>query len=354
VAEAGGLCFHCRVFLRAVTERSGREDVVVLPADVATSPHAVARVRSLRERSTASTRVLVPAPRSSYSRRARELRALLERGGFEVVGIDRPLLGRHATIVARPAPELPSADAPSATIVLPCRNEAGNIAPAIEQIPRFCDDLEILFVEGHSHDGTFEQIQQVIAAHPELDIKATRQDGAGKGDAVRKGFQLARGDVLMILDADLTVPPSVLGDFYEAIRTGAGELVMGTRLVQPMEREAMRPLNLLGNRLFSWLFTWLVGQRITDSLCGTKVLTRHTYQRIAAGRSYFGDFDPFGDFDLIFGAVRLNLKILEIPVRYRARTYGTTQISRFRDGWLLLKMAWVAFRKLKLTGGLRA
>jgi len=151
----------------------------------------------------------------------------------------------------------------------------------------------------------------------------------------------------MILDADLTVPPEMLPRFYEAIASGRGEFINGTRLVYPMETEAMRFLNHVANQVFSWLFSWLLNQRFTDTLCGTKVLSRRHYRQIAANRGYFGDFDPFGDFDLIFGAAKLNLKIVEIPVRYTSRQYGETQISRFRHGWLLLRMVVFAFRKLK-------
>ncbi len=235
----------------------------------------------------------------------------------------------------------------SATVVVPCRNERGNIEAAVRRIPRFCNDLEILFVEGKSKDGTLEEIHRVIAAHGERDIKVLVQDGEGKGDAVRKGFEHARGDVLMILDADLTTPPEALPKFYQALLTGKGEFITGSRLVYPMEDQAMRFLNLLANQMFSWLFSWLLNQRFTDTLCGTKVLTRAHYQRIAANRNYFGEFDPFGDFDLIFGAAKLNLKVVEIPISYSSRTYGETQISRFRHGWLLLRMVLFAFRKLK-------
>lgn len=302
---------------------------------------------------------------------AEDLAGLLYLADFEVVRLDYrqilpkrlggvgPLVNRfvgtlpgvsrlalRSYIVARSL--TPAAPAqPSVSVVIPCRNEAGNVSPAIERIPRFCDDMEIVFVEGHSKDDTLGEIDSVISKHPELDIKVLMQPGVGKGDAVRTGFEAARGDVLMILDADLTTPPEDLPKFYEAIVSGKGELVMGTRLVYPMEDEAMRLLNILGNKVFSLLFTWLLDQRITDTLCGTKVLARRHYERIKEGRSYFGDFDPFGDFDLIFGAAKLNLKIVEIPVRYRARTYGSTQISRFRHGLLLLRMVVVAFRKLK-------
>lgn len=250
-------------------------------------------------------------------------------------------------MVARPLREA-SLGNPSTTVLIPCRNEMGNIENAIKRLPRFCEDMEVIFVEGNSSDGTLGEIYRVVTAYPELDIKVLVQEGRGKGDAVRKGFENARGDVLMILDADLTVPPEDLPKFYEAIASGKGEYINGTRLVYPMEDQAMRFLNFLANRIFSFLFTWLLNQRFTDTLCGTKVLTRRNYFRLQENRNYFGNFDPFGDFDLIFGATKLNLRMVEVPIRYAARTYGETQISRFRHGWLLLKMVVFAYRKLKI------
>ena len=207
---------------------------------------------------------------------------------------------------------------------------------------------EILFVEGNSSDGTFEECERVRDAYKDRwDIKVLKQDGKGKGDAVRKGFAAATGDVLMILDADLTMPPEALPKYHAVIETGKAEFVNGTRLIYPMEHEAMRPLNLIANRCFAYLFSYLVNTRLTDTLCGTKVLLRKDYEVLARERDYFGNFDPFGDFDLIFGAAKQNLKIVETPIHYKARTFGETQISRFRDGWLLLKMVWFAYRKLK-------
>ncbi|MEA2992980.1 MAG: hypothetical protein QOD40_1900 [Alphaproteobacteria bacterium] len=235
----------------------------------------------------------------------------------------------------------------SATVVIPARNERGNIEAAVRRIPRFTSDIEIIFVEGHSKDGTWEEIQRVIAAYPTETIKAMKQPGKGKADAVFSAFDSATGDVLMILDADLTMPPEQLTAFWQAIRSGKGEFVNGSRLVYRMEDEAMRFLNLIANKLFSIIFTWLLSQRFTDTLCGTKVLRRSDYVRLKAGRSYFGDFDPFGDFDLIFGASKLNLKVVEIPIRYANRTYGETQISRFRHGLMLLRMVVFAFRRIK-------
>jgi len=235
----------------------------------------------------------------------------------------------------------------STTVLIPCRNEKGNIEDAIKRLPKFCDDIEIIYVEGNSKDGTLKEIYRVIDKYVEKDIKVFVQDGKGKGDAVRKGFDNARGDVLMILDADLTVPPEDLPKFYKAIVNGKGEFINGTRLIYPMDDDAMRFLNFWANRTFSVLFTWLLNQRLTDTLCGTKVLTKRNYDRIVANRSYFGEFDPFGDFDLIFGASKLNLKIIEVPIRYAERGYGETQISRFKHGILLLKMVIFAYRKLK-------
>jgi SAM-dependent methyltransferase len=236
----------------------------------------------------------------------------------------------------------------SASILVPCRNEKGNIENAILRMPRFGSAQEILFVEGNSSDGTFEECERVRDAYRESwDIRVLKQDGKGKGDAVRKGFAAAKHDVLMILDADLTVPPEALPKFQAVIESGKAEFVNGTRLIYPMEHEAMRPLNFIANRFFAYLFTYLVNTRLTDTLCGTKVLMRKDYELLAKERDYFGNFDPFGDFDLIFGAAKQNLKIIETPIHYKARTFGETQISRFRDGWLLLKMVWFAYRKLK-------
>jgi SAM-dependent methyltransferase len=235
----------------------------------------------------------------------------------------------------------------SATVVIPARNERGNIEPAIQRIPRFCDDIEIIYVEGNSKDETYEECLRVQAAYPQYDIKVMKQPGKGKADAVFTAYDVARGDVLMILDADLTMPPEQLPKFWQAIRSGKGEYINGSRLVYPMEDDAMRFLNLIANRTFSILFSWLLNQRYTDTLCGTKVMRRTDYLRLKQGRAYFGDFDPFGDFDLIFGAAKLSLKSVDMPVRYAARTYGETQISRFRHGWMLLKMVVFAFFKIK-------
>jgi glycosyltransferase involved in cell wall biosynthesis len=240
-------------------------------------------------------------------------------------------------------------DAPLVSVIVPARNEAGNIEAIFERTPEMGSGTELVFVEGHSRDDTYATIEREIARHPERKSQLLRQTGRGKGDAVRLGFAHARGDVLMILDADLTVAPEDLPRFLDALRSGNGELINGVRLVYPMQKQAMRFFNFLANKFFSLAFSWLLGQSVKDTLCGTKVLSSADYQRIAAQRAYFGDFDPFGDFDLLFGAAKLNLKIVDLPIRYRERTYGTTNIQRWRHGLLLLRMVLFAARRIKFV-----
>lgn len=239
---------------------------------------------------------------------------------------------------------------PRVSVVVPARNESGNVPNIVARTPVMGSETELIFVEGNSTDDTRAAIERAIAEYQgPLKLSLYGQPGKGKGDAVREGFAHATGDVLMILDADLTVPPEDLPKFYDVMVRGTTDYVHGTRLVYPMESEAMRFLNKLGNVGFSKLFTFLLNQPIKDTLCGTKVLWALDWQRITDNRAYFGDFDPFGDFDMIFGAAKLNLKILEIPIRYRDRTYGTTNISRFRHGFMLLQMSAVAATKLKFV-----
>ena len=253
-------------------------------------------------------------------------------------------------VVARPLPrEDPAIDKPLVSVIVPARNEAGNIDEIFERVPEMGRGTELVFVEGHSTDNTYEAIENAMNSGSERKCKLFKQSGSGKGDAVRLGFAQAEGDILMILDADLTVPPEDLPRFYEALVTGKGEFINGVRLVYPMEDQAMRFINLLGNKLFSLGFSWTLGQPIKDTLCGTKVLWKEQYEIIAANRSYFGHLDPFGDFDLILGAARSNLHILDLPIRYRERRYGSTNIQRWKHGLLLLRMAFVSAFRLKFV-----
>ncbi|NMC28745.1 MAG: glycosyltransferase [Pelolinea sp.] len=257
-------------------------------------------------------------------------------------------LAMTAFTLARPIPETaPVTSAASVSVVVPARNEEGNIGQIFERVPQMGSGTELIFVEGHSKDNTYQTIQQEMQKHPEVKAKLLRQEGKGKGDAVRLGFANSSGDILMILDADLTVPPEDLPRFYQAIHTGRGDFINGVRLVYPMEKQAMRFFNYIGNKCFSLLFSFLLSQPVKDTLCGTKVLWKKDYEKIAANRSYFGDFDPFGDFDLLFGAAKMDLKIVDLPIRYAERTYGTTNIQRWKHGWLLLKMVVFAARRIK-------
>jgi len=249
-------------------------------------------------------------------------------------------------VVGRPLGKKFTAE-PTCTVVVAARNEEGHIEELFQRIPELGPNTEIIFVEGNSQDDTFGAIERAIPAHPERNCRLLKQPGKGKGDAVRTGFAVATGDILMILDADMTVLPEDLPRFYNAISSGKGEFINGVRLVYPMENEAMRFFNIIGNKFFASAFTWLLGQPIRDTLCGTKVIWRKDYESLVANRHYFGNFDPFGDFDLLFGAAKLNLKILEVPIRYHSRRYGETNISRWSHGVLLLKMVIFASRRIK-------
>ncbi len=318
---------------------------------------------------------------------------VVERGQAMLSPVRLPLLGtwmeeaadwsplRHLALVLywvlRPRPR-PQQRPLSCSVIVPCRNEAGNIQACVERVPAMGTHTELVFVDGASTDGTPELIREQMAQHrgckdivlidqvprddiaplddaPGLSPAASEQTlpdlmlSLGKGDAVRKGFAAAKGDVLMILDADLTVPPEELPKFYLGVAEGVAEFINGSRLVYPLEDEAMRFANLVGNKAFSLIFTWLLGQRIKDTLCGTKVLPKEAYERLAAGRAYFGDFDPFGDFDLLFGAARLGLSLIEVPIRYRRRSYGASKVRVLSHGLLLARMSLIGFRRLKLA-----
>jgi SAM-dependent methyltransferase len=308
-------------------------------------------------------------PESNWLARS-DLLGLLQLSGWELVRAESrilcpiPLFGLERSInrylapacpglcltlfaIARPVGAFPATEGMRVSVVIPARNEAGNIENAVLRSPVMGNGTELIFVEGGSRDDTWNEIQRVKEKFPDRRIKALRQTGKGKGDAVRLGFAEADGDLLMILDADLTVPPEELPKFYQAVASGCCEFANGSRLVYPMEDRAMRFLNLCANKTFGIIFSWVLGQQVKDTLCGTKALTREDYLRLTRNRNFFGEFDPFGDFDLLFGASKLNLKIMDVPVRYCERTYGETNISRWRHGVLLLCMVIFAAKKLK-------
>ena len=375
--------------INAATD-AGTFDYVILPGVLGEAVDIQALLRSLRGFCTRDTRLVIeyysylwqvvlrvaeklglkmPQPEQNWLT-ADDIVNFLRLAGYELVSKERAMLcpvnlwlvsdliNRYLAklpffnaltlnhfIIARPI--FPPEKDLSVTVLVPCRNEKGNIEAAVVRTPAFGAEQEFIFVEGHSKDGTYEEVERVIRKYPQKNIRLYKQPGKGKGDAVRFGFSQAKGDVLMILDADLTVMPEDLPKFYEALRDGTGEFINGCRLVYPLEKEARRFLNLIANKLFGLFFSWLLGQRFKDTLCGTKVMLRRHYLELVANRHYFGDFDPFGDFDLIFGAVKLNLKVVELPVRYRSRSYGETQIQRFRHGLLLARMCLFAMKKIK-------
>ncbi len=249
-------------------------------------------------------------------------------------------------------PVRPSETRPSLSVVIPARNERGNIAAALERLPSFGADVEVIFVEGHSTDGTWDEIERVRASYDgPVRIRALQQSGSGKVDAVRLGFSAASGDLLTILDADLTMPPELLPQFYDAYCRGFGDFINGNRLLYQMEGDAMRFLNRLGNVCFAKTLSYVLDAPIGDSLCGTKLIARADWERCRAWREEFGDFDPFGDFELLFPAAALGFGIVNVPIRYRDRTYGTTNISRFRHGLMLLRMSMIGFFRIRLGRG---
>jgi ubiquinone/menaquinone biosynthesis C-methylase UbiE len=252
-------------------------------------------------------------------------------------------------IIARRIPPSPSSGGARVSVIVAARNEAGNIPEILRRTPEMGGGTELIFVEGGSTDNTFAAIEKAMQSHPNRRVKLFRQTGRGKGDAVRLGLSKAEGEILMILDADMTVAPEDLPLFYQMITRGKGEFINGVRLVYPMEKQAMRFFNLLGNKFFSLTFSWLLEQPIKDTLCGTKVISRENYLKLSSNRTYFGDFDPFGDFDLLFGAAKLGLKIVDLPIRYRERTYGETNIQRWKHGWLLIRMALFAAGRIKFV-----
>lgn len=253
----------------------------------------------------------------------------------------------HYVVLRRSDSNLGSSS-PSISIVIPARNEAGTMELIARDLPEMGSFTELIFIEGNSTDNTYAEIERVAKIYSKKrKIIYSKQSGKGKGDAVRKGFEMATGDIITIYDADMTVPASEMSKFYKVIAEKRADFVNGSRLVYPLEEQSMRTLNFFGNKFFSLAFSWILGQPLKDTLCGTKMLWKSDYEKIKIGRSFFGDFDPFGDFDLLFGAAKLNLKIVDLPVHYKQRVYGETNISRWKHGWLLLRMTLFAVRKFK-------
>jgi hypothetical protein len=279
-----------------------------------------------------------------------DIENILNISGFEVISTQTRLMGLIMLTTARKRPEgVKLKKEYSVSIIVPARNEEGNIPKIALSIPKFGKWQEIVFVEGNSKDKTWDKIQIELSKKHKayLTLKAFKQSGKGKADAVWLGFEKAKGEILMIYDADRTVSPTDLPKFYKVLATSLGEFANGSRMVYPMENDSMRFLNQIGNKLFGFIFTKILGQNFKDTLCGTKALFRKDYVYIRKHNKRYFKMDPFGDFALIFGAIKNNLKVVEIPIRYRERVYGTTNINRFRHGLMLLKMTLLAYKEFR-------
>ncbi|HEY4484372.1 MAG TPA: glycosyltransferase family 2 protein [Candidatus Paceibacterota bacterium] len=231
---------------------------------------------------------------------------------------------------------------PSLSVIVPARNEKKYIELVVKRLLAVSlpENTEVLFVEGHSTDGTLDEIKRVAESYKDkINVRYAVQDNIGKADAVWKGFSLVQNDIVMILDADLTVEPEVLPEFYEVVKFSPDIFVNGSRLVYPMEKGAMRPLNYLGNKFFALLLSFVAGQKMSDTLCGTKGIYKSRFEAIKTAGLIEKLEDPFCDFTLLLGASYLGLNIVEVPIEYKKRIYGLTKIRRFKDGWRLLKIA---------------
>jgi hypothetical protein len=250
-------------------------------------------------------------------------------------------------IVGRPQPAPQSERDASVSVIIPCRNERGNVQAAVERIPEMGKHTEIIFCDDRSTDGTGSEVRRLQVLHPEKDIRIVEGPAICKAENVWTGFRASRGDVLMILDGDLTVMPEELPIFLKALLSGQAEFVNGSRLVYPMQRHAMKFSNALGNKVFGWLFSFLLDQRIKDTLCGTKVLWRKDWLRLEPNLGMWGMKDLWGDYELLFGASKLNLDIVDLPVHYQERIYGVTKMNKvFANGVRMLRICWHAWLRM--------
>ncbi len=242
----------------------------------------------------------------------------------------------------------------SKSIIIPAKNEEKNLKPLLNQIPELEEDHEIILAIGDSEDKTYEVAKEIKEARCwPFEVKVIKQTGKGKANAVWEAVEEASKEVIIILDADISVNPETIVQFNSVIDTGKASFVNGTRLIYGMESGAMRIVNNLGNRIFQYIVSIIIGQKITDSLCGTKVFFRKDFNKIKLWKELVQMKDPFGDFDMIFTAGYFGLKILEIPVRYQARVYGVTQIKRFRDGYKLIIYLLNSIKIFKMSSNAR-
>jgi SAM-dependent methyltransferase len=250
-------------------------------------------------------------------------------------------------MVARPMVAALQESEVTVSVIVPCRNEAGNVQAAVDRIPEMGRQTEILFCDDKSTDRTADEVRRMQHLHPEKEIRLIDGPGICKAENVWSGFRAARGDVLMILDADLTVMPEELPFFLRALVQRHGGFINGSRLVYPMRQMAMKFANIVGNKFFSQIFSFILDQRIKDTLCGTKVLWRKDWLRLEPYIGSWGMQDLWGDYELLFGASKLHLEIVEVPVHYQERIYGVTKMTRVvSNGWRMLRICWYAWLRL--------
>lgn len=221
------------------------------------------------------------------------------------------------------------------SIIIPAKNEEGNLKKLVDRIPKTLN-TELIFSIGESKDKTLEIALEIQQNNKDFNIKVFEQSKNGKANAVWEAVEKSNGEIIAILDSDISVDPEELVNFYEIIENNYADFVNGTRLIYEMEKGSMRFINRFGNRMFQYLIGKIINEPITDSLCGTKVFKKSLLKNIFWWQKTYKLNDPFGDFDLLFSASYSGAKILEYPIHYRARTYGNTQISRFRDGYKLI------------------
>lgn len=275
---------------------------------------------------------------------ARDVAGLLRLAGFEAGPAHRSGTGYEMEGTRRAREASPF----SCSVIVPCRNEIGNVDELVRRLPPLGTETELIFVDGASTDGTPQRIEEIIRDHPDLDIKLLHQwGGGGKAAAVYQGFDAAKGEVMVILDADMTVAPEDLPRFYLALAEGVGTFANGTRFIYPMQMGAMPGANNLGNRVFSALLSWLIGTRISDTLCGTKALFKRDWLRVSAARPLFGEHDPWGDFDLLLGAAHAGLRVVDVPIRYGARVAGESKMRPLQHGVALGRTCLAGVRHLK-------
>lgn len=253
-------------------------------------------------------------------------------------------------LVARQSPKPIAPEDVSISVIIPCKNEKGNIRSTVERMPDMGKYLELIFCDDNSTDGTADKIIECKKIYPNKNIKLIHGPGICKAENVLEGFRAATCEVLMILDGDLTIMPEELPQFLLALVEGKGELINGSRFIYPFSRSAMKFGNFLGNKLFSMFFSFMLDQRIKDTLCGTKVFWRSDWENMEKLHGTWGIKDIWGDYELLFAAAKLNLRIVDLPVHYQERIYGTTKmVNVFWNAWNFF--SFYLFGLIKLKGG---